>query len=196
MAYGNLGGTSIGALLRMIQEEKATQPPIPPSAEVGSPMRGVIQQPIQLPESPGTTHVVSVKPEATPSPSNQPMASPARALGGPGLNPPPVPTPVPTPARPQQNTPATANLAKSSTPSVAKVSAPSIATKIAPSTTYGPAVPNGFQYAPSSRMGQSSVGTPLPTPTPKGGPSGSPIDPFLRSIWDKFFKGTGGKAYA
>lgn len=54
----------IGTLLRMIQEQKAASVlQSTPGAQPGAPVRDVIQQPLQSPESPGGSRVVSTRPE-------------------------------------------------------------------------------------------------------------------------------------
>lgn len=76
MAYGNMNGSSIGSLLRFIQEQKSQSPIIPPSTEVGSPVRGVVQEPLKGPESIGTEKVMGLKPEGiagTTGESGQPI---------------------------------------------------------------------------------------------------------------------------
>lgn len=63
--YLNQNGNSIGSLLRFIQEQKSQSPIIPQGAEVGSPLRNVVQEPLQGSEGIGTSKVVSLRPEGT-----------------------------------------------------------------------------------------------------------------------------------
>lgn len=57
-------GSNIGTLLRLIQEDQNKSiPAINPANDPNSPMRGAIQGPINAPESPGSSRVVSVRPE-------------------------------------------------------------------------------------------------------------------------------------
>lgn len=63
--YNSSGSGDIGNLLRLIQEEKATSVLAnPPAAEPGAPIRGVVQQPLQSPNDPGSSRVVSTPAEA------------------------------------------------------------------------------------------------------------------------------------
>ncbi len=62
------GTNNIGTLLRMIQEDQNKNlAALNPSAEPSSPIRGLVQQPLTAPEAPGTSRVVSIRPEGTPS---------------------------------------------------------------------------------------------------------------------------------
>jgi hypothetical protein len=63
MAYGQAAGSSIGSLLRFIQEQKSQSPMVPPATETGSPIRAMTQEPLKAPEDIGTQKVVSLKPE-------------------------------------------------------------------------------------------------------------------------------------
>lgn len=63
--YLNQNGNSIGSLLRFIQEQKSQSPIIPQGAEVGSPLRNVVQEPLKGSEGIGTSKVVSLRPEGT-----------------------------------------------------------------------------------------------------------------------------------
>src|SRR5581483_7128901 len=57
-------GSNIGELLRLIQEQKnSSLAAVPPAAQPESPIRGIVQQPLQAPESPTSSRVVSVRPE-------------------------------------------------------------------------------------------------------------------------------------
>jgi len=64
--------SNIGNLLRLIQEEKSTNPAIAsPGNEVASPIRDVIQGPIQAPESPGSSRTISARPEGIAAPGSE-----------------------------------------------------------------------------------------------------------------------------
>ena len=63
--YPGLIGGNIGNLLRMIREEKANTPIVPPAAEAGAPIREATGEPVINPESPGTSRQVSIRPEMT-----------------------------------------------------------------------------------------------------------------------------------
>ena len=133
--YLNQNGNSIGSLLRFIEEQKSQSPMVPPGTELGSPIRGMTQEPLKGSESVGTTRVVSIKPESVlgqtgeTSPSTSPSGevlpvggSTAQTMGGPALvrsssSGEPFPTPVPTPTRPAGTNPVT-------------VSSPTLGTKI------------------------------------------------------------------
>lgn len=178
MIYPTLGG-GIGALLRMIQEEKSQSPLMPPSADVGSPIRGVVQGPIKSPESPGSSRMVSIRPEAAISPENpvQPdTGAPVAPAGLPPVSPVasrPIPTPVPTPA-PPRSSPASPQF-QAPSPAPARVTAPSLATKITPATgvtirgpeprrmPYGFSGPEGVPQP--SRAGAMVIAPPNPIPT-------------------------------
>ena len=150
---------------------------VPPNTEVGSPIRATVQTPSSAPESVGTSHVISVRPEGTLG-QNQPQ----NAIG-PLMAPPtevPVPTPVPTPA-PPSNSPASPSYRPSSpsAPSAQPKSVASQATQVkstpvslgtkitAKPPVYGPAIPKGFVPPPSS-IGVNKYVSPntIPTPTP------------------------------
>lgn len=72
-SYLNQNGNSIGSLLRFIQEQKSQSPVTSQSAEVGSPIRDVVQEPLKGSEGMGTSKVVSLRPEGTLTPSGQPI---------------------------------------------------------------------------------------------------------------------------
>lgn len=65
MIYPGLYSGAIGTLLRQIQEQKSSSPIVPAATETSSPIRAGVQEPLQAPESPGTSRVVSVRPEAS-----------------------------------------------------------------------------------------------------------------------------------
>lgn len=66
-AYPSAAGGTIGSLLRAIQEEKQQGPlATPPQTEAGSPIRNLVQAPLMQAESPESSRVISVRPEAAP----------------------------------------------------------------------------------------------------------------------------------
>jgi len=167
--YQMQSGGALGSLLRKIQEEKELMPHrIPPSAEVVSPLRQMIAEPLKAPEAVGAAHVVGMKPEV----------SPVSPMGPGGIAPTPVGTPVPpvaprivapvAPATPTPSAPsgfaapaATPAPTPTPAPSVRGVSVqgPSLATQITPTNT------------PSSRYVPRLIvpGFAAPTPTPGAG---------------------------
>lgn len=103
--YLNQNGNSIGSLLRFIQEQKSQGPIVPPSTEVGSPIRDVVQEPLKAPESIGTSRQVSIKPEDVLGGESQ-QALPIPEVGAESLGP---IAPVASAATPGQITPAAAS---------------------------------------------------------------------------------------
>lgn len=145
-----LQGGDIGTLLRMIQDEKASNPVLnTPATDPNSPIRAQVQGPLLAPEAPGGTRNVSIRPEGigtlgpaeassgqvvapmVQTPRIGPVTAPtiANKPGG-GA---PVPTPVPTP-----------------TP---RSSAPAIGTRITPTQSV------------LGKSTQSRPATSIPTPT-------------------------------
>lgn len=79
-AYQSAGGSNIGSLLRMIQEDKQNSPlAIPPTAEQGSPIRNLVQGPLSQVESPESAHVFATRPELS---SVVPPAAPQTVVPG------------------------------------------------------------------------------------------------------------------
>lgn len=177
------GATStIGSLLRLIEEEKTKAPTkILPQTEPGSAIRGLVQGPLESAESPGSSRVVSIKPEAAtmsgpeatpagrviapvaprpvPTPSVVAPMAPAPAGGGmpaPSYNA-PVPTPVPTPTMPKIGTSITGSVQG------AKTSAP-VSSSGGYSGVGGFSGISRFVTPQRSRSGAPIVGGPTPTP--------------------------------
>lgn len=179
MIYQGGGGNAIGTLLRMLEDEKSASPlQQKPESAVGSPLRGAVQTPYFTPESPGSSRVVSARPEGvTPSgpqssvtagnvvapvapirPTPSMPVSPVRPVSpiAPQIRgSAPVPTPVPTP---------------SPTPRPGVSVAPKITGQVAGASTYKAApgfLPSSQYKATPSSIGQKVV-TPraIPTPTP------------------------------
>lgn len=103
-------GNSIGTLLRLIQEEKASnQANVMPGADPSSPIRQTVTEPIRTPESPGSERVVSIRPESAiqqgPSGVVGPQAIGPLVQAPSAVVAPRGPTPVPTPTQPMSQTP-------------------------------------------------------------------------------------------
>ncbi len=101
MIYPGAQAGGIGNLLRLIQEEKTRGLGGQlPSAQMGSPVREVTQQPLMGVEAPGSARRISLRPEEplptmqTPAPTSQPPPTTTGAL------PPPVAPFVPSPPAP------------------------------------------------------------------------------------------------
>lgn len=141
-AYPSGGGSNIGTLLRLIQEDQNKSiAATPPSADPASPLRGVIQQPIEAPEAPGSERVISIRPEG--AIQQGPQASEVVAPSSPALAQGPVAGNVVAPSRPVA--PAVSFDGGSVSPSVPQsnsvsrasslsASAPAIGTSIRPSS--------------------------------------------------------------
>lgn len=82
--YQSAAGSNIGTLLRLIQEDQNRNlAATPPATESSSPIRGVIQGPLQAPEAPQSSRVVSIKPEgALQQGPQQPSVSNVVPAGG------------------------------------------------------------------------------------------------------------------
>lgn len=183
--YQSATGSNIGTLLRLIQEDQnKSLAATPPASEPGSPIRGVIQGPLQAPEAPNSNRVVSLKPEGAlqqgpqqpgvapvaPGGSGQPegvvapripvapVAAPSFDTGGGGGGGVVAPiAPVrPTPAAPGPSAPGpSAPSAPSSAPSPAPAAAPAIGTQIRASA---PAPrPVATRTVPQARVGSLIV---------------------------------------
>lgn len=87
MIYPSQSAGDIGSLLRLIQEEKArTSIAQPPLSQVGAPMREMVTEPVQGAESPGTSRMVSERPEAVvgqQAPGSVVSGVPTRSTAGP-----------------------------------------------------------------------------------------------------------------
>jgi hypothetical protein len=182
MAYqGSSIGGDIGSLLRMIQEEKASSVLAqPPASEPSTPVREVVQEPLQSPEAPGSQRVVSTRPEmAEPlapiapstSPDTMPQTetpvSPIAPAGGPIA---PTYTPAvnqggpgpSAPSAPQGTSPVRVTSAASTGPNLGTAIRSSGATKATSSTsnqqpyrTFSGSLGNGT-IAPRSSVGAYS----------------------------------------
>lgn len=186
-------GSNIGTLLRLIQEEQAVNPlNVKPSSDPNSPLRELVQGPLQSPEDPGSSRVVSVRPEGVTgesvegqviTPGGSPVLPSSSSVIAPKAYVPPVQTaPQGNPNQISENRPSSI-----STPTVQSL--PSIGTKItsAPrSAVLGVSTGAIGPFWPSNipQRGRSGIlvspslgktGKPAPTPTPsqqKGKSSG------------------------
>lgn len=191
--YPTSSNSNIGTLLRMIQEDQnQSLPQINPANAPSSAIRETVQGPIMAPNDPGSSRVVSIRPEGVTQQGPQ-----AGGVVGPmGASPVVTPgaLPVVGPKAPVAPTPGISAPQGGSSPSSsnpsAQPSAPNIGTRIMASapaptksigtgaSTYSPAKPNMNVYGPSSSYSpqyftpqriQSSPVTnnqPKATPTP------------------------------
>lgn len=177
--YPNGSGSNIGTLLRLIQEDQnKNAASLVPSADPNSPLRGAIQQPLQAPESPGSSRVVSVRPEAVTQ--QGPQASPT--VVAPQA---PVAPSAPIAPAPQAPRPAGSSVSAPSTPNI---SLPTLGTRITPTAVAAPTqvikgvstsrpVSNARPQNPSSTPQRSSIGAPV-----IGGTVGTRLLPALPDI--------------
>lgn len=187
MAYQSMTGSGIGTLLRQISEQRANVPFVAPSAQVGTPLRNMVQQPIYSNEAPGTQRVVSIKPEATtpeeqgvgpvgvtgatsfrntPASPVSPVAPASSAItGATSFSNRPVPMPVPTPRPTGMSAPAAK---ASSTPSASRIGT----YILGPTNTPIPSSGSGTSgKATVYKQTGSTVAHPTPGPTPTKNPS-------------------------
>lgn len=79
--YPSAGGSNIGTLLRLIQEDQNKNiSSTPPGAQPGSPIRNVVQGPLHASESPGSSQVISLRPEGVTQ--QGPQTAPVIPAGG------------------------------------------------------------------------------------------------------------------
>lgn len=173
-AYQSGDGT-IGGLLRQIQDDKSLNPlQINPQSQPGSPIRGLVADPVFQPEAPDSSRIFATRPEITPALNGSVPPAP-EAIPPIGANPVVAagqPVPPPTEASPIEGdqsfspsnpSPSSSGVPQSrSTPSpvptaAPKASTPSVlglATKIAPAA------------APKATPVPAKVSAPKPSPTP------------------------------
>lgn len=129
--YPQSSQSNIGTLLRLIQEDKnQSMAATPPSAEPGSPIRGVVQQPLQAPNDPNSARVVSLRPEGA-------TQSGPQAEAMPNVVPPVAPVIAPqAPVAPVPSVSAPSQAPQASAPSASfrstAPSTPSIGTRLTP----------------------------------------------------------------
>lgn len=175
--YPSGGGSNIGTLLRLIQEDQNKSiAATPPAAEADSPLRGVIQGPLKAPESPGSERVISLRPEGVTQSGPQagvspvaPVAPGGGAVAG-GVVAPIRPTPVfapqasgqpnsaPSSPSPVSNSSAVLGSSVASRPSLGTTIRPSTVTGQASSARYTPAKPapaKSFSQPSTSKSGGS-----------------------------------------
>jgi len=195
--YPNSNASDIGNLLRLIQEEKASSVlNQPPGAQPSAPVRGVVQQPLQSPNDPGSSRMISTPPEAggvvapvapvTPAPSTTPgNAIPTGTLLSNPVAPrspvAPVPMPAPTPAQPTSSPKIGTSILAASTkaPTANIVNKANVVNKPTPTPTPTPQnttaqnqnlvnqILSIFKSIFSTHIGSPSVTKPGPTPKPK-----------------------------
>lgn len=161
--YQNAAGSGvIGTLLRQIQEDRQTNPAaIPPANDPNSPMRELVQQPLQQVESPDSSRVAQIRPE-TPGVAVQP-GQPGGVVPAPNVVPPAAPIAPVTPSALAPNvTPA-----RSSIPGTPNVSAPSVTAPVRAASPMN----LSQNIMPSSINRVSAVSRPSATPTPSPAPS-------------------------
>lgn len=158
--YQNAAGSGIiGTLLRQIQEERQTNPAaIPPANDPNSPIRNLVQQPLQQVESPDSSRIAQVRPE-TPGVAVQP-GQPGGVVPAPNVVPPVTPIAPLTP---------TANAAPGggSIPGTPSVSAPSSAAPVRAASPMN----LSQNIMPSSINRVVTVSRPSATPTSRSAPS-------------------------
>ena len=206
-------GSNIGTLLRLIAEEKTQNATLlPPATTPDSPLREVVQQPLKSSESPGSSRVVSIRPEsAAPIGPITPDTSTVVAPVAPPVAPeaPVGPTPVPTPTPAVSSGSAAPSIRSSApvptpvpTPTPGRVAGastakPSIGTVIKDSPL--PFVPNSFnagrrfQTPQKARVGDI-ISNPKITPVPQSGyvpGRNSPADRRIQDVIRKIQTFTG-----
>ena len=121
--YQNAAGSGIiGTLLRQIQEDRQTNPAaIPPANDPNSPIRNLVQQPLQQVESPDSSRIAQIRPE-TPGVAVQP-GQPGGVVPAPNVVAPAAPIAPVTPSAPAPSvTPGGSSIP--GTPSVSASSVP------------------------------------------------------------------------
>jgi hypothetical protein len=165
-AYQSLNaGGDIGALLRLIQEEKANSIlAAPPATETGSPIREVVSDPIVSPESPGSTRVASLRPEGAVTSTDAVGQSQGLGLGqvvGPVA--PVAPAPVAPSAPGNPSSPSSPSAPQASPIAQLARSLPNIGTAIKAAAAKAPT----SQYNTPTRSTRGGIiSKPLVTPTP------------------------------
>ncbi len=167
--YQNAAGSGIiGTLLRQIQEDRQTNPAaIPPGNDPNSPIRNLVQQPLQQVESPDSSRIAQVRPE-TPGVAVQP-GQPGGVVPAPSVISPVTPVAPVTPSAPAPN----ATPGGSSIPGVPSVSTPSAAPVRAASP-----INLSQNIMPSSINRVATVSRPSATPRPAQAPAQSRVGPL------------------
>lgn len=159
--YQNAAGSGIiGTLLRQIQEDRQTNPAaIPPANDPNSPIRNLVQQPLQQVESPDSSRIAQVRPE-TPGVAVQP-GQPGGVVPDPNVVAPAAPIAPVMPSAPAPS----ATPGGSSIPGTPSVSAPSAPVRAASPFNLSQSI------MPSSINRAITVSRPSATPTPSPAPS-------------------------
>jgi hypothetical protein len=193
--YQAQSGGDIGNLLRLIQEEKAggvlNQPP---AADPSAPVRGVVQQPIQSPNDPGSARTVSTPPDAGQAPVESiipvaPGAAPITPINSGAVSRPngqsgftPVATPSPIAAPINLGTSIKAGPVKAPSATIAKAAAPGLnINKDTSGLSFGSA-----KTPQSSRIGTIGIGGTIAKVAPKI------ASEILPTVAKGLVKGTGG----
>lgn len=168
--YPNGQGSNIGTLLRLIQEDKnQSVAATSPSSDPNSPIRSLNQQPIQAPNDPNSSRVVSLRPEGVTQSGPQAEAQPN--VVAPIM---PVAPQAPTsPVAPQAPNNPGSSISSNPTPSF---SSPSIGTRI----SSAPAPTGTSRNFGASTLGISTYKA--PTPTKSITPSTSKVGGSLGAI--------------
>ena len=200
------GGSTIGNLLRAIQEEKAKSPLTnAPATEPGSPIRGLIQQPILQAESPDSNRNAVIRPELSTSQEipggsrpfdSIPPAQPEANVIAPAPSSPVIDA-VPTNRAPL---PEVRSSGQPSRPSNSAPSLPSLATKLSPISLSLPKVGTVLGTTNKSTVSTQpkKQDIPKPTPTPQrpkqSAPQPSRVGQFIVDA-SKFIQGLGTKIF-
>ncbi len=194
------GQSNIGNLLRLIQEDKNQAPAAQiPATDPNSPIRQTIQQPVTSPQSPGSSQIVSLRPEGVIQqgpqaggnvvPAAQPIAPTAAPVAPASANfSRPVGSSSPSsPSPASAATPSTPFIGTriSSAPSAQKTLGASTAKPVFMSNVAGPS----SKYAPkrsgsiSGALGGGAGTKNVPTPTPvQPNPIKSTREQLIKSI--------------
>lgn len=209
-------GSNIGTLLRLIAEEKTQNATLlPPATTPDSPLREVVQQPLKSSESPGSSRVVSIRPEsAAPigpiTPDTSTVVAPVAPPVAPEAPVGPTPVPTPTPVEPKvvaPTAPPTYQAPENISPTVQnqpnsyqlgeKLITPKPVSKqpyAAPSTPQ-PFAPNSYQLGQKLAVPKPATPTPVPTPKPVSKPAPQPIQPNLLDQLKKTASGIATKIF-
>lgn len=188
--YPSSSGSNIGTLLRLIQEDQNKNiSNTPPGSQPGTPIRNVVQGPLQNVEAPGSSRVVSIKPEGV---TQQGPQQAQQVLPPSGISPVAGTGNVIAPRAPVAPTP--------SGPSSSPVSAPALTQSSPNPASRVAATPSAVRAIPISTS--LSLNAPKATPTKSSAPKSTPQrssvgQPIVRTLQDlinqsfKLFPSTG-----
>ena len=195
-------GSTIGNLLRAIQEEKSQSPlGAPPQTEAGSPIRGLTQGSLLQTESPDSSRAVVIRPELSPTSAGgafdsiPPVQAPVPPAPSPVVNPvnPVIDAAPATPAQPTEFAPSRP------APTNTSPQAVSLGTKInsLPAPTGVSATLKSVANTPKATQVQKPP-TPSPTPAPQrpkqSAPQPSRVGQFIADAF-KQLQGLGTKIF-